>query len=175
MGSCKQFACNSAMSPASLAPATAGPEEGFVPLLISPGLRLQGNLITCKLHLFFNESTPTPSNPNRISTHQSQDILLTCSSEQQIPLSEKVRAASDTQHGLEECESKSSPSPTSTGQSCRPLSFLLSFGIKGSRTAMLSWYRRCPSTPSAKADNWHVRVQFPSCCIHRKTVFKTVG
>lgn len=110
-GRYKQPACKSPMPPASLAPATAGPEEGFVPVFISPGLRLQGNLITCKLHLVFNESTPTPPNPN---------ILLTGSSEHQISVSEKVRAGSDSQHGLEECEGKSSPSPTSTRGSQRP-------------------------------------------------------
>lgn len=45
MGRCRQSASKSTVALASLAPATAGPEEGFVPVLIGPGLRLQGNLI----------------------------------------------------------------------------------------------------------------------------------
>jgi len=70
-GRCKQPACKSSMPLARLAPAAAGLEEGFVPVLVSPAPRLQGNVTTCKLHLFFHESIPTPPIPNRISTHQS--------------------------------------------------------------------------------------------------------
>lgn len=86
-------------------------------------------------------------------------------------LSEKVRAASDTQHDLEECENKSSSSPTGTGWSQRPPSFAA------------IWYRRqqdcsravpasqVSSTPPAKAHKGSdsILLHPPQSCV------KTVG